>query len=255
MAFDKTKLEELNKLQKEKKKERKNRLILLKNAKSHACAEYSKSVENLKKEFKSKIDAATSVDQKKDLRGQLLDEIFKAKISRDYEIAKNLLTEKKQRLAKMRINKAIAFREYNHELNNARTLYKSNLSKIMTERKNVLNSLKEKQKLDKKSDNDVKSINKEYLSKIKEFESQITQNKILLENTEIQLKLKRDMRYEYELDRVFIIKRWWYGIGKELQRMSWSSRKKTLFNFSYVIVIALFISLLFLFLDFIITRI
>lgn len=255
MAFDKTKLEELNKLQKEKKKEKKNRLILLKNAKAHACAEYLKSVENLKKEFKLKIDAATDIWQKKDLNSKLLDEIFKAKISRDYEIAKNLLTEKKQRLAKMKINKAIAFREYDHELKNARTLYKSNLLKIMAERKEVLNSLKEKQKSGKKNNNEVQSINKEYLSKIKEFENQITQNKILLENTEIQLKLKRDMQYEYELDRIFIIKRWWYGIGKELQRMSWSSRKKTLFNFSYVIVISLFISLLFLFLDFIITRI
>ncbi|GMO15770.1 MAG: hypothetical protein Ta2E_06850 [Mycoplasmoidaceae bacterium] len=47
-------------------------------------------------------------------------------------------------------------------------------------------------------------------------------------------------------------KRWFFGLGKEFNRITWTPKKKMLINFVVVIGITVFFVLLFLLIDFII---
>jgi preprotein translocase SecE subunit len=44
-------------------------------------------------------------------------------------------------------------------------------------------------------------------------------------------------------------KRWFFGLGKEFNRISWASRHKVLWNFLVILLIITFLALLFLGLD------
>lgn len=87
------------------------------------------------------------------------------------------------------------------------------------------------------------------------YESQLINTKIWFRNTLIQIKTQRDIAYQYELDSSYLIKRWFYGVGKEFQRMSWPSPKKTVKDFFITIGVAGLIALFFLLLDYIINLI
>lgn len=69
-------------------------------------------------------------------------------------------------------------------------------------------------------------------------------NIIFFETPEV---LKKTFSYQF--------KRWFFGIGKEFNRISWPSKNKVLINFTIIIGIVLFLSLVFLAVDYIITLI
>ncbi|MDR1850976.1 MAG: preprotein translocase subunit SecE [Mycoplasmataceae bacterium] len=47
-------------------------------------------------------------------------------------------------------------------------------------------------------------------------------------------------------------KRWFFGLGKEFNRVNWSPKKKVLMNFFIVLSITIVLALLFLFIDWIV---
>ncbi|MDR2821566.1 MAG: preprotein translocase subunit SecE [Mycoplasmataceae bacterium] len=51
------------------------------------------------------------------------------------------------------------------------------------------------------------------------------------------------------------IKRWFFGLGKEFNRISWTPRKKMIFNFFVIIAITTIFVLIFLLIDFIFLKV
>ncbi|MCF0125542.1 MAG: hypothetical protein HUJ68_07290 [Clostridia bacterium] len=67
---------------------------------------------------------------------------------------------------------------------------------------------------------DLKTLNDKLIDESNNYEAKYIQAKVSYKNKDIQLKQKRDLSYEYELDATFTIRRWFFGVGKEFQRMS-----------------------------------
>ena len=189
--------------------------------------------------------------------------LFVAKISMQYEIAKNRISEKEQKKAKMKVDKSCAFRVYKKKLEIADKIYNENVDKISQEYKakykeyrKTLSEFKSQNKNKTKS-NEYKAkfeqLRTEYVNINLEYETKIINNKIMYKNTCAQLLHECDLSYDNELDTSFKIKRWWYGVGKEFQRMSWPTAGKTFRDFGIIIAVSLFIAAIFALIDFIST--
>ncbi|MCF0227390.1 MAG: preprotein translocase subunit SecE [Malacoplasma sp.] len=81
------------------------------------------------------------------------------------------------------------------------------------------------------------------------YEEKYIRAKVEFKNKDLQLKQKRDLSYEYELDSGYTMRRWFYGVGKEFQRMSWPGPKKTIRDLLIVVAITIFLALLCLVID------
>jgi len=191
--------------------------------------------------------------------------LFIAKTSMQYEIAKNQISEKEQKKAKMKVDKSCAFRVYEKKMKMADKIYNDNVDKISQEYKTkykdyrkalkdfVLQNSKDKKSAEYKAKLD--QLRKEYVNISLDYETKIINNKIIYKNTCAQLLHERDLSYDNELDVSFKIKRWWYGVGKEFQRMSWPTAGKTFRDFGIVIAVSLFIAAIFALIDYISTLI
>lgn len=218
-------------------KKQAEKLKKAKHARKEITLKYKKKIAGVKQEFLTNKKNLEKTKVKK-IKFEFKERLFNLTNQRDYEIAKTYLTERKQRYAKMLVDKRIAFKIYHEKLKIAKQLYLDNLDKFKADQKQVLKQTKDKKEKEK--------INLE-------FEQKITEAKISYKNAEIVLQEQRDQSYEYEIDSGFILKRWFFGVGKEYQRMSYPSAKKTLRDFFIVIVVAGFIAGLFLLIDFIFT--
>ena len=166
----------------------------------------------------------------------------------DYEIAKYLLTEGAQKRRKMHIDKKIAYHLYKTKANELKDLYVQSLK-----------DLKQSQKVDKQNykkalksaqtKNEKLAVKSEYAAQVTNFESKNIKVKVDYRNELIQLQQQRDLSYQYEIDISFKLKRWFYGVGKEFQRMTWPSLNKTFRDYFIVTIVSIIIALIFLAVD------
>ncbi|MDE6473307.1 MAG: preprotein translocase subunit SecE [Ureaplasma sp.] len=104
-----------------------------------------------------------------------------------------------------------------------------------------------------------KELEKQFKQKKSEFASRNEYKKAFKENKlkrqEIIHQLKAEYKkmklaYCYEFETFsYKMKRWFFGMGKEFNRISWMSMKNVLISFSIVISITIFLSLIFLAID------
>lgn len=227
-----------------KHKQEKERIVLL----------YDSKLKEIKKKYKN--DVFNNPKNKKVIRKQYLDDRFNLINQRDYALANCEITESAKNSKKMKVDKRIAFNKYKIAFATLQTENKFHHSEIV---KNYKNSKAKNDKDLKVFNKQNKKNNSEYQLLIQKkqdiknnYEAQLINNKIWYRNNLVQLKTRRDISYQYELDHNYLIKRWFYGIGKEFQRMSWPSTRKTVRDFFIVIAVSGSIALFFLLIDYII---
>lgn len=225
-----------------------------KNSKQAYALEVKNIRQNNIKELKAVLEKLENIHE---------ENLFIAKTSMLYEIAKNRISEKEQKKAKMKIDKSCAFHVYDKKMEIADKIYNENVDNISKKykekykeyRKN-LKEFKLQNKNKKKSieyKTRLEQLHSEYININLDRETNTINNKIMYKNTSAQLLHERDLSYDNELDASFKIKRWWYGIGKEFQRMSWQTAGKTFRDFAIIIAVSLFIAAIFALIDFIST--
>ena len=191
--------------------------------------------------------------------------VFAAKVSMLYEIAKNQITEKQQKREKMKVDKKCAYHIYHNKMKFIDDIYDQKVSEIVKGHQIKINAY-HKNLQAFISQNKKNKDKHEYKQKIVDFrnqyekinldyQSRLIENKIVYKNTCAQALHERDLSYENDLDTNFKLRRWWYGMGKEFQRMSWPSAKKTFRDFWIVIVVSLVLAGIFALLDYILTLI
>ncbi len=109
----------------------------------------------------------------------------------------------------------------------------------------------------KELDKEFKDKRANYATK-KEFKQAYKENKqkrnaVIFKLKEELIDLKLAYAYEFETTN-FKIKRWFYGMIKEFQRIYWLKKKQLAYSFITVIIITLFLSTLFLIINLIFAR-
>lgn len=104
-----------------------------------------------------------------------------------------------------------------------------------------------------------KQLDKEFRNKISEFKTKEEFDKAYKANKEKRNQVIFDMRsklidmklnYSFEFETTsFKIKRWFFGMIKEFQRIYWLKRKQLFYSFLIVVSITLILSILFLILN------
>ena len=218
-----------------------------------------------KKNLKSlkKTNISNYKNKKIEIINKRENDIFNAQNERDLLIAKNYYNDKLAEIQKMKISKKIAYKQYKKKLIDVENLFKNqNDSYIQS------NYVKKKQwrisyyalllkyRKDKKNKEFIEnkeSYWRQYETIKTDFEAKLTNNKIFYQNSLTQLRQQRDAAYPFELDSAFALKRWWYGIGKEFQRMTWPTPRRSMIDFGIVAGVSLFIALLYSLIDYLLT--
>ncbi|WEK82927.1 MAG: preprotein translocase subunit SecE [Mycoplasma sp.] len=235
-------------LQAEFFKEQHEKLKNAKRRRNEITKQYKKELENLKANFledlknlrKQKLGKKEFKQQKLALKNKYQIDRFNMINQRDYLTAKTYLTDRRKRYGKMLVDKRIAINVYKEKAKHALKIFNQQETSIKKEHQVELKQTKSKQK-------QIEINNKYELAHI--------QNKIGYKNALIKLREERDLSYEYELDTWFILKRWWYGVGKEYHRMTFPTVNKTLRDFFVVIAVSAIIAIVFLVIDIIFTKI
>lgn len=259
--MDKQKKEELkktrNKLKETRlalKREKENRYRLFVETKEAAEDEFNKKFIELKSKYQQDLVSVKSKEEKNKIKHEFNEALFNLQCERDYRIAKNQVTEQKQKKAKMIVDKKRSYKQFDLNSKKLDEAFKTNIVKLQHD---IKSKRAELMKIRNDKSLTLQQRNENISKKIKEIDqldNEIIKHKISYENTQIQLKMQRDMSYEYELDKSFILKRWWYGVGKDAQRMSWPTWKRTVSDFATVISVSVVIALLFLLIDFIVSK-
>lgn len=228
-------------------------------ARKKTIKEYTNKLTNLKLQYKKNFDAANNKEQKISIKSKYKNDKFNLENEKDYALAKLNIGQKTRDKKKMKVDKRIAFKNYDvkkHQVvlqnkQNEKTISKSFSEKRSSLRHDIFSYLRSNPKRDEKFHEQMNLFKSKKIDQINYYETQVRNNKIWYKNTIRQLQQARDLSYQYELDTFFLLKRWYYGVGKEFQRMSWPSGKKTLKDFLVVISVSAVIIIMFLILDFI----
>ena len=104
-----------------------------------------------------------------------------------------------------------------------------------------------------------KELEKKFKQKRKEFATRLEFKKAFKENKAKRLNAINELKTEYKKMKLaycyefetfsYKMKRWFFGMAKEFNRISWLSMKNVLISFSVVISITIFLSLIFLAID------
>ena len=329
--------------QRRKAKEERQRIFAEVNAKKQTMkAErerllklYTQKEVELRSKFESDITAAGTDEQRiKLLKAQYKQDLWDLHNQRDYALAKYYVSDKTQRRQKMKVDKRIAYHEYDKqkkvlaknlktELEILKKDHKANVAKLKSQYtikaeyrlmkqfrndiapfkrqlRDAKASLKQDyntnvkalkanykdggervRQLDKARDSyetklaqakatytsqcdearsklniqfNLQTYNDKLIDESNDYESKYIQARVNYKNKLVQLKQKRDLSYEYELDTGFTIRRWWFGVGKEFQRMSWPAPKKTVRDLMIVLAITIFLAVIFLIIDVIFSK-
>lgn len=228
-------------------------------ARKKTIKEYTNKLTNLKLQFKKEYDTANDKQLKLNIKNKYSEDRFNLENERDYALAKLNISQRTKDKKKMKVDKKIAYKKYKNEKKqidvknkeNEKTIRSSYLQKKSILWKETFAYLTSKPKKDEKYHEQMDLFKTRKVDQINFYETQVRNNKIWYKNTIRQLQQVRDLSYQYELDNFFLLKRWYYGIGKEFQRMSWPSGKKTLKDFIIVICVSFILIVIFLLLDFI----
>ena len=279
-----TKISEKQKYKKKKKKIKADYKNQCKQAKKDQAIEFKTQKTNLKNKYKAEHKKCWfTTEYKKEIKqikndnhikfnNKLLElknayeeNLFSAKVSMLYEISKNQMTEKQQKYEKMRVDKKCAYRIYHKKMNFIANIYHQKVNEInkdyqtkknayskdlqvfISQNKNNKNTAEYKRKIEE--------LHNQYVKINLDYQSKIIENRIIYKNTCAQALHERDLSYDNDLDKSFKLRRWWYGMGKEFQRMSWPSAKKTFKDFWIVIIVCLILAGIFTLLDYILTLI
>ena len=197
--------------------------------------EHKDNVVNLKKQYRPVEELKLLKDYNQQTKPFKVEYKKQAKVLKA-EYKKNTASIKKQyKLQADRTNNLDKARaDYESKLNTASANYEAKCQEVRT-------------KLNMKYD--LKALNSNLIDESNRYESKYIQAKVNYKNKDIQLKQKRDLSYEYELDATFTLRRWFFGVGKEFQRMSWPGPKKTIRDLLIVLAITLFLAVVFLIID------
>lgn len=226
-------------------------------ARKKTLKEFTTKLTNLKLEYKKNLAATNDKKQKVSIKTKYKNDKFNLENERDYALAKLNIGQKTRDKKKMKVDKRIAFKNYDvkkrqvilQNKQNEKSINKSFSEKKSSLRHDVFSYLRSNPKKDEKFQEQMNLFKSKKIDQINYYETQIRNNKIWYKNTIRQLQQVRDLSYQYELDTFFLLKRWYYGVGKEFQRMSWPSGKKTLKDFLVVVSVSAIIIVLFLILD------
>ncbi len=254
----KLKVEYKNNLRKIKSDNSKELKTVLANIKTLKGSEFKNEAAKIKKENTANLKKKLS-----DLEMEYKENLFSIKMYMLREIAKNQVTKKQQKKGKMNADKKLAYHIYYKKMKVIDGIYNQKVNEISKEYQDQINAYNKK-RVEFTSQNKKNKKSAEYKQKLDEFhtqyikinldrESKLIQNKIIYKNTCAQALHERDLSYDNELDTGFKFRRWWYGIGKEFQRMSWSTYKRTFKDFWIVILVSLILASIFALLDFILT--
>jgi len=254
----KLKVEYKNNLRKIKSDNSRELKTVLANIKTLKGSEFKNEATKIKKENIANLKKKLS-----DLEMEYKENLFSIKMYMLREIAKNQVTEKQQKKGKMNADKKLAYHIYYKKMKVIDGIYNQKVNEISKEYQDQINAYNKK-RIEFTSQNKKNKKSAEYKQKLDELhtqyikinldrESKLIQNKIIYKNTCAQALHERDLSYDNELDTGFKFRRWWYGIGKEFQRMSWSTYKRTFKDFWIVIVVSLILASIFALLDFILT--
>lgn len=254
----KLKVEYKNNLRKIKSDNSKELKTVLANIKTLKGSEFKNEAAKIKKENMVNLKKKLS-----DLEMKYKENLFSIKMYMLREIAKNQVTEKQQKKGKMNVDKKLAYHIYYKKMKVIDGIYNQKVNEISKEYQDQINAYNKK-RVEFTSQNKKNKKSAEYKQKLDELhtqyikinldrESKLIQNKIIYKNTCAQALHERDLSYDNELDTGFKFRRWWYGIGKEFQRMSWSTYKRTFKDFWIVILVSLILASIFALLDFILT--
>lgn len=222
--------------------------------------EYKKEIKQIKNDNHIKFN-----NNLLELKNAYEENLFSAKVSMLYEISKNQMTEKQQKYEKMRVDKKCAYRIYNKKMKFIGNIYHQKVNEIDKDyqiKKNACHknlqafiSQNRKNKNTTEYKQQVNELHNQYVKINLDYQSKIIENRIIYKNTCAQALHERDLSYDNDLDKSFKLRRWWYGMGKEFQRMSWPSAKKTFRDFWIVIIVCLILAGIFALLDYILTLI
>ena len=237
--------------------ELKTKLVDLKNRYKNSF-EFKKEAKLIKCENKIALNKKIA-----ELKNTYKDNLFSLKTMMLYEIAKNQITEKQQKFEKMKVDKQCAYNIYHKKMKLINNIYNEKVSEISKDHRTKINDYHKNLSEFISSNKNNKKSN-EYKQKLEQFhtqyiqinlecESKIIENKITYKNTCAQALHQRDLSYDNDLDANFKFRRWWYGIGKEFQRMSWPTGKKTSKDFWIVIFVTTVLVGIFALLDYILT--
>lgn len=254
----KLKVEYKNNLRKIKSDNSRELKTVLANIKTLKGSEFKNEVAKIKKENIANLKKKLS-----ELEMEYKENLFSIKMYMLREIAKNQVTEKQQKKGKMNADKKLAYHIYYKKMKVIDGIYNQKVNEISKEYQDQINAYNKK-RVEFTSQNKKNKKSAEYKQKLDELhsqyikinldrESKLIQNKIIYKNTCAQALHERDLSYDNELDTGFKFRRWWYGIGKEFQRMSWSTYKRTFKDFWIVILVSLILASIFALLDFILT--
>ncbi len=254
----KLKLEYKDNLRKIKSDNSRELKTILANIKTLNGSGFENEADKIKKENIANLKKKLS-----DLEMEYKENLFSIKMYMLYEIAKNQVTEKQQKKGKMNADKKLAYHIYHKKMKVIDNIYNQKVNEISKGHQDQIDAYnKKKAEFTSQNKKNKKSI--EYKQKLDEFrtqyikinldrESKLIENKIIYKNTCAQALHERDLSYDNELDTGFKFRRWWYGIGKEFQRMSWSTYKRTFKDFWIVIFVSLILASIFMLLDYILT--
>ena len=237
--------------------ELKIKLIDLKNQRKNS-SKFKKEIKQIKQENKTALDKKLS-----ELKNTYKDNLFSLKTLMLYEIAKNQVTEKQQKFEKMKVDKRCAYNVYHKKMKFINNIYNEKVNEISNEHRTRIGDYRKKlsefifaNKNNRKTNEykqKLEQLHTQYIQINLECESKIIENKITYKNTCAQALHQRDLSYDNDLDTNFKLRRWWYGIGKEFQRMSWPTGRKTFKDFWVVIFVTAFLVGVFALLDYILT--
>ena len=202
--------------------------------------EHKQNVANLKGQFSIKAEFETMNKFRKEIAP------FKRQL-KDAKIA--LKKEYQTNVKAIKANYKVTS-ERVRQLDKARDTYETKLSQVKTTYDNQCNDIRKKLNITF----NLQMYNDKIIDESNDYESKYIQAKVNYKNKLTQLQQKRDLSYDYELDAGFTIRRWWYGVGKEFQRMSWPGPKKTVRDLMIVLAITIFLALIFLVIDVIFSK-
>lgn len=231
----------------------------LKEAKKQAVSQYK---ENLKKltlaynkelfSINSQKDLPQSKQKIADLKNKYEHDKVQLIVDREYLIAKYQLSDKSRDRIKMKADKKMSYHEYCVKKQKLQTQHKVYLKKLKTQYQEYKHQYK--QNLGKANNIDEKKALKiAFMNATNQYDLAIIKSKISFKNQLVQFQQERDLSYQYEIDRGFILKRWFYGIGKEFQRMTWPTLNQTLKDYFIVAAVSIIIALIFMAVDYIYT--
>ena len=197
--------------------------------------EHKKNIIDIKNDFNNKYDKNVLRAFKKDLRPIKADLNAKKKVLKQ-EYKANVVAIKRDFKQPQ---------EKDRQLTKAKDEY---LTKVDAE-KTAFNQKTSELKAKFQITIDPKTLHERLIDENNNYETKYIKTKVNYKNQVLQLKQKRDLSYEYELDAGFTIRRWFFGVGKEFQRMSWPGPKKTVRDLMIVLAITVFIALVFLIID------